>query len=197
MSPRLSFMALAFLRGWIALAAFAFAAGAWAQSPAPAAASPVRSIDVVQDGETYVVTAHMFAPVNQAIVWDVLTDFPNMAKWVPNVLESRVLTPGDMKFTIEQKGNAKFGALSFGYTSQREIVLTPQTSILSTQVKGSMKKQQSLMKISPAANGTELEYRLELIPSFIASKVVSPDFLKHEINEQFTAIIGEMVKRKK
>jgi hypothetical protein len=192
MPTRLSMkvMSRAFLRGLMAMAAFAFVASA-------AAESPVRSIDVVQDGDTYVVTAQMFAPVNQAIVWDVLTDFPNMAKWVPNVLESRVVTPGDKQMTIEQKGNAKFGGLSFGYTSLREIVLTPQSSILSTQVKGSMKRQQSLMKITPDAGGTKLEYRLEVVPSFIASKVLSPDFLKHEIDEQFTAIVGEMVKRKK
>jgi uncharacterized membrane protein len=42
-----------------------------------------------------------------------------------------------------------------------------------------------------------MQYRLELIPSFFASTVLSPDFLKHEIEEQFTAIVAEMIKRKK
>ena len=192
MSTRVSLTAFAHacLRGCLALVACAFAVGAAAQSP-------VRSIDVVQDGDSYVLTAQMFAPVNQAIVWDVLTDFGNMEKWVPNVLESRIVTPGEKQMTIEQKGNAKFGSLSFAYTSVREIVLTPRTSILSTQVKGSMKKQVSLMTISSEGDGTKLQYKLELVPSFLAARVISPDFLKHEINEQFTAIIGEMVKRKK
>ncbi len=193
MSPRVSLQAFAhaWLRGCLALVACAFAAGAAAQSP-------VRSIDVVQDGDSYVLTAQMYAPANLAIVWDVLTDFENMEKWVPNVIESRVVTPGEKQMTIEQKGNAKFGALSFSYVSLREIVLTPKTSILSTQVKGSMKKQMSLMTITPdGESGTKLQYKLELVPSFIAARVVSADFLKHEINEQFTAIIGEMVKRKK
>jgi uncharacterized membrane protein len=99
--------------------------------------------------------------------------------------------------TIEQKGNAKFGALSFAYTSLREIVLNPQTTIQSTQVKGSMKKQVSLMTLSAEADGTRMQYRLELVPSLVASTVLSPDFLKHEVNEQFAAIIGEMTKRKK
>ena len=192
MSTRVSLPAFAHacLRGCLALVACAFALGAAAQSP-------VRSVDVVQDGDSYVLTAQMFAPVNQAIVWDVLTDFGNMEKWVPNVLESRIVTPGEKQMTIEQKGNAKFGSLSFAYTSVREIVLTPRTSILSTQVKGSMKKQVSLMTISSEGDGTKLQYKLELVPSFLAARVISPDFLKHEINEQFTAIIGEMVKRKK
>ncbi len=183
-------ISLVWLRACLALAACALAASA-------AAESPVRTIEVTREGDAYIVNAQMFAPVPQAVVWDVLTDFPNMAKWVPNVVESRIATPGDKQMTIEQKGTAKFGALSFSYTSLREIVLNPQLTILSTQVKGSMKKQQSLMTLSADAGGTKMQYRLELIPTWPASSVLSPEFLKHEIDEQFTAIVGEMVKRKK
>lgn len=178
------------LRGGLALAACVLAASAAAQSP-------VRSIDVVHEGDTYVLNAQIFAPVTQAIAWEVLTDFENMPKWVSNVIESHIVKPGDKQMTIEQKGNAKFGALSFAYTSLREIVLNPQTTIQSTQVKGSMKKQVSLMTLSAEADGTRMQYRLELVPSLVASTVLSPDFLKHEVNEQFAAIIGEMTKRKK
>lgn len=178
------------LGGLLALAACTLAANAAAQSP-------VRSIDVTHDGDTYVVKALMFAPVSLAIAWDVLTDFPNMAKWVPNVTESTIVKPGDKQFTIEQRGTAKFAGLSFSYTSLREIVVNPQTTIKSTQVKGSMKLQQSLMTVSPEGDGTRMQYQLELVPSMLASAVMSEDFLKHEIEEQFTAIVGEMIKRKK
>jgi hypothetical protein len=180
----------AWLRGVFALAAFAFAAGA-------AAESPVRSIDVAYDGETYLVTAKMFAPVSQAIAWDVLTDFPHMPGWIPNLIDSAIIKQGDKSMTIEQHGNAKFGALSFAYTSVREIVMNPQKTILSTQVKGSMKRQKSLMTLTPDGDGTRMVYELEVVPSFLASAVMSPEFLKHEMEEQFTAIVGEMVKRKK
>ena len=192
MSTRSSLQGLphAWLLSWVAPVAFAIATSAAAQSP-------VRSIEVAYDRETYVVKARMFAPVPQAIAWDVLTDFTHMAGWVPNVVESTIVKPGDREMTIEQRGNAKFGALSFAYTSQREVVLNPQTTILSTQVKGSMKRQKSLMTLSAEGDGTRMQYELEIVPSFPASTVLSPDFLKHEIEEQFTAIVGEMVKRKK
>ena len=75
-------------------------------------------------------------------------------------------------------------------------VVNPQTTIESTQIKGSMKLQHSLMTVSAEESGTRMQYRLEVIPSFLASAVMSEDFLKHEIEEQFTAIIGEMVRRK-
>ena len=178
------------LRGWFALTACAMAATALAQSP-------VRGMEVTHDGDTYVVKAQMFAPVTQAIAWDVLTDFPNMAKWVPNVRESTIVKPGDKQFTIEQRGTAKFAGPRFSYTSLREIVVNPQTTIESTQIKGSMKVQHSLMRVSPEGDGTRMQYQLEIVPGLLASAVMSEDVLKHEIEEQFTAIVGEMMKRKR
>jgi len=162
-----------------------------------AAESPVRSIDVAYDGETYVVTVHIFAPVSQAIAWEVLTDFTHMAAWVPNLRESNVIKPGENQLTIEQNGTAKFGPFSFPYTSVREIVMNPQTTIESRQIQGEMRRQQSLMTLGADAGGTQLVYRLELVPTGLAARVMSEERLKRDMEEQFTAIVAEMVKRKK
>ena len=162
-----------------------------------AAESPVRSIDVAYDGETYVVTAHMVAPVSKAIAWEVLTDFSHMAAWVPNLRESNVIKPGENQLTIEQNGTAKFGPFSFSYSSVREIVMNPQITIESKQIKGEMRRQQSLMTLSADAGGTRLVYRLELVPTGMAAKAISEERLKHDMEEQFTAIVAEMIKRKK
>ena len=157
----------------------------------------MRSIDVAYDGETYVVTAHMFAPVSRAIAWEVLTDFTHMAAWVPNLRESNVIKPGENQLTIEQHGTAKFGPFSFPYTSVREIVMNPQTTIESRQIQGEMRRQQSLMTLSADAGGTQLVYRLELVPTGLAARVMSEERLKRDMEEQFTAIVAEMIKRKK
>ena len=92
---------------------------------------------------------------------------------------------------------ARFGLLSFPYTSVRKMQLDPQNTILSTQVSGSMRRLVSLMKVSPDGAGTRLDYKLEIDPAGIAATVMSKSFLQHEIAEQFTAIVGEMVKRGK
>jgi hypothetical protein len=159
--------------------------------------SPVRKIDIVQKDDAFVATLEMYAPVPPETAWIVLTDFDKMAGWVPNVRESRIVGRDGNTLTVEQKGTAKFGLLSIPYTSVRKMELEPQNSIKATQVQGSMKRLGSLMKVSPGDNGgTRLDYRLELVPSALASTVMSADFLKHELTEQFTAIVGEMVKRK-
>ncbi|MFO1313106.1 MAG: SRPBCC family protein [Burkholderiales bacterium] len=160
-------------------------------------ASPVRSVEITQGDDGYVAVVVMQAPVPPKTAWDVLTDFDNMQKWVPNVKESKITSSEGNTLTVEQRGMAKFGLLSFPYTSVRRMQLDPGKSILSTQVQGSMKKLVSLMRVSPDGTGTRLDYKLELVPSGLASSVMSKDFLKGELTEQFTAIVGEMVRRAK
>ena len=174
----------------VAIAAGALAGGALADSP-------VRTMDVTRDGDAYVLKAEISAPVAPAVAWEVLTDFANMARWVPNVGDSRIVKPGKANLTIEQRGTVKFAGMNFDYTSLREIELAAKTTIRSTQVKGSMKKQSSLMKLVPKGTGTLMQYKLELIPSLMTSTVISEDLLKQEVVDQFTAIVAEMLRRKK
>jgi len=164
---------------------------------AASAQSPIRTIEIVEKDDGYVADVVMFAPVPPAIAWDVLTDFDKMAGWVPNVKESKVLARDGNVLEIEQRGVAKFGIASFPYVSARKMVLDPQKTVKATQTKGSMKRLESLMRVSAEGAGTQLNYRLELVPSGLAAMALSKDFLKHELTEQFTAIVGEMVRRTK
>ena len=160
-----------------------------------AADSPIRSVDVTYDGDTYVLNAAMFAPVPQSVAWDVLTDFDHMAQWVPNVEESKVLKRDDNSVTIEQHGVAKYGAVSFPYVTERKIDLKPPGAIMSLQTKGSLRRVASTLLLQTEGKGTRLIYHLEIEPSLLASALLSKEFLQHEFGEQFTAIIGEMVRR--
>ena len=162
---------------------------------AVAADSPIRSIDVAHNGDTYVVNSVMFAPVGQSIAWDVLTDFDKLAAWVPNVEQSRATKREENTVTVEQRGVAKFGAASFPYVTERKIEMTPQTGIKTTQIKGNMRRVESTILLEPDGNGTRIKYHLEIVPSIFAATVMSRAFVEHEVTEQFTAIIGEMVRR--
>lgn len=162
---------------------------------AAAAATPIRSVEITADAGGYVANLVMFAPVPVGVAWAVLTDFEHMASWVPNVRESKVVADESNVMTIEQRGTAKFGLASFPYVSVRQMTLDPQHTVRAKQVKGSMKRLESLMTLTPEDNGTKLTYRLEMVPSALVSAVLSKETLEHELTEQFTAIIQEMTRR--
>jgi hypothetical protein len=159
------------------------------------AQSPIRSIDIAQSADGYTANVVMFAPVSTSVAWDVLTDFENMEKWVPNVRESKVTARDADAVTVEQQGVAKFGIASFPYVSVRQMQLKRQETIRSTQIKGSMRRLESLMTLAVDGNGTRLTYHLEMVPAGLAAAVLNKDFLEHELREQFSAIVGEMVRR--
>ena len=166
-----------------------------ASAPAFSADSPIRTIEVTRTGETYVVNSVMFAPVAQSVAWDVLTDFDKLAAWVPNVAQSKATKREDNWVMVEQRGTAKFGAASFPYVTERKIELTPQTAIKTTQLRGSLRRVESTLMLEPDGKGTKINYHLEIVPSILAGAVMSKEFLEHEVTEQFTAIVGEMVRR--
>ena len=160
-----------------------------------AADGPVRTLDVTFDGEAYVVNAVFFAPVPQAVAYDVLTDFEHLAKWVPNVTDSKVIKRDETSVIVEQHGMARYGAASFPYTTERKIELKPPSAIKTVQIKGSMRRVESTLAIEPEGKGTKIVYHLEIVPSAFAGAVMSKKFVEHEVGEQFGAIVGEMTRR--
>jgi uncharacterized protein YndB with AHSA1/START domain len=161
-----------------------------------AAESPIRQIDVVRDGDTYVLDAVMFAPVPPAIAWAVLTDFDHMANWVPNVRRSRVVARAGEVATVEQVGVVRMGLFGFPFVSLRAIDTSGPLTIRSRQLEGSMRRIESTMRLAAERDGTRLSYHLELVPSLLAGRLVSETMLEREIGEQFSAIVAEMLRRR-
>ncbi len=192
MRPWQSLLRPVFLRGWrCALAAVLLAAG----NHALAAESPIKSIDVTFEGEAYIVNAVFISTAPQNIAWDVLTDFDNLAKWVPGVSESKAIKRDDNTVIVEQKGVARYGALSFPYTTERKIELKRPTNIKTAQIKGNMRRVESAITIEPDGKGTKIMYHLEIVPSLFAAAGMSKKFVESEVSQQFTAIVGEMTRR--
>ena len=176
-----------------ALAAAAIALSALALAAEPPV--PHVAIDVRQSGDIFVVDANFFAPVPPAVAWEVLTDFDRMETFVPNLVDSRIVMRDGNRLSILQHGVARFGLLSLRFESMRTVTLTPTSSIRSTQLRGTMNRLDSLTTFAPEGDGTRLRYHVEAIPGVPLPDVVTKGFLRHEIAEQFDAILREMARR--
>lgn len=174
-----------------ALTAFAAVA---AFMPGAFADTEVR-IEVVRKGDLFTVHAFLFAPVPPRDAWAVLTDFDGMAAFVPNLSESRVTSRSGERVTIAQKGVARFGPLSYPFESVREVELFPFEAVRSHNVGGNVSRVDSTTRLVAFERGTRISYYVEVMPGFWFPGVIGEAFLKHEIREQFEAIVKEMVRR--
>lgn len=176
------------LRAVVALAA----AGA---APAARAALDI-DIAVARRGELLLVDAAFVAPVSQREAWDVLTDFDAMARFVPNLEESRVAAREGTHLRVEQRGVARWGPLSHPFTTVRDVELEPMTRVRSQSIAGSLRNVRSNTLFTPAAAGTEIRHHLDFGADTWMPPLLLEPFLRHEVREQFEAVVAEMLRRR-
>lgn len=164
-------------------------------APLPAGAETVTRVDVARQDSNYTVEAVMVAPVPVAAAWAVMTDFDAMARFVPNLTESRVVARQGHRWTVEQKGVARFGPFRFRFESVRELDLVPTERVVSRQLKGAMRSASSVTTFAPAGDATRVTYRAQMEPGVWLPSFISERFIAHEVREHLQAIAGEMVRR--
>ncbi|WP_407278502.1 SRPBCC family protein [Aromatoleum evansii] len=170
----------------------------WGQGTAAledAAAVADKDVRVERNVGGFTVDMLAHAPVNQALAWEVLTDFEHMAAFVPNLKTSRVSERGDAFVRVHQTGTARYGMFWTNFESVREIRFSPPNEIRAQGVGGNMKRMESVMRLEAEPGGTLLRYHAEVQPDVWLPPLLGPSFVRHETAEQFSAIIREMVRR--
>jgi hypothetical protein len=161
------------------------------------AAAPARPVDLpsprvmvavtAKDGG-YACEAQVLLPVPQALAWEVVTDFDTMARWVSDLLSSRVLAREGAVLHVEQVGVASFGPFSFEVGMVRRIELEAPSGYLAEQVRGSFRRYNATLGLEPEAGATRLTFRVALEPGPFIGLVLSPAFVESELRQQLAAI---------
>jgi len=164
-------------------------------APAVSAAIDMQ-VSVQRRGDLLVVDATLVAPVSQREAWSVLTDFDAMSGFVPNLEVSRVTARDGERLRVEQRGVARWGLFSQPYAMVREIELEPIAQVRSQSVGGSPRQVRSLTHFTAVASGTEIRHHIELdVDTWMPDLLIEP-FLRHEVREQFEAVVAEMQRRR-
>lgn len=180
-------------RHFLALVAWA----PWAACPAAPGDLAEDAVEVSYEDGLYSARFAFVVAAPMALAWEVLTDFEHMAAFVPNLEQSEVLIrePGGLR--VRQRGRLDFGPFAMRFESQRQVELRPREGIIrSRAIGGSTRHMQSEMRLLAVPDGTRLDYSLEMIPDRWIPSSLGLNFLRHELAEQFTAIAGEMLRRR-
>jgi hypothetical protein len=166
-----------------------------AAAPASAVAVDIR-VAVSRRGDVFLVDAVLVAPVTGREAWRVLTDFDTMSAFVPNLETSRVTARSGERLRVEQTGVARWGPLAHAFKMVREIELEPMQLVRSHSLAESQMQVQSVTRFASVAEGTEIRHHIEIsIDTWMPAALVEP-FLRHEVREQFDAVVAEMLRRR-
>jgi carbon monoxide dehydrogenase subunit G len=169
--------------------------GARAAGGQPNPASAPQVVVDYRDG-SYAGSVRLRVPVRPALALAVLTDFEHMADFIPNLISSRVSYHSGNAYRVTQEGKAEYGPLSYRFTSERWIEVFPEGRITSRTLSGTVKDMHSELQIQAAGPAaTVIDYRIASTPPFWLPSAFGASFMEHELDEQFTAIAQEMLRR--
>src|SRR5215468_4139778 len=101
----------------VALALWALSIYAYAEMPD----AQEITVTINRDGDTFAVTVELSVDATPEEVFAVLTDYDHMARFVSNVLESRVVRRDGDRIAVEQKSRLSFGPFHLEFKNVREV----------------------------------------------------------------------------
>jgi len=148
-------------------------------------------------GEKVIVDVILAVPATRQEVWIVLTDFENMADFVSNLKESKVVSISGGTLKIFQRGAATYGLITFPFESTREIRLIPFDKIRSHMISGNMRMMEGTTQLIDEDGQTRIIYHTDTIQEKWIPPIVGKIFIEHEIRKQFYEMRNEIIKRKR
>jgi hypothetical protein len=142
------------------------------------------------------IKAEFVAPVTKDIAYGVLTDFDNMAKFLPNISESKVIESKDgVILNVRQKGVAKAGWFSVPFESTRTIELSPKKYAVVT-VSNDNGKMNSKSQVSGDDGNVRVVYDATWYPESKLAQNFGASSTQKQVESQFQSMLKEMIARK-
>jgi ribosome-associated toxin RatA of RatAB toxin-antitoxin module len=161
-----------------------------------AAAEPAVTIDAVRHGAVVQLTARAVLRAPAGVVWDTLTDYDHLWKFIPGLRSSRVLARRGATAIVEETGEARYWLLSFPIHVVLASTEHPPDRIDARVVSGNLAKLDGSYRIAPGANGTlVLTWSGSIEPAFWLPSFVVEALVRSSVAEQFRGLVQEIERR--
>lgn len=154
------------------------------------------SVRVDIQGDTVRINAEAVIAATPKEVWEVLTDWENLPRYISNIAASKIVAKGENTVRVAQTGKAGFGPFSFEFQSTREMTLSPYEKFESRMVAGNMKQFRGLTQLDSVEGGTRIRYQSEAVPDTILPLGLARSTIESETREHYSEITREVMRRK-
>jgi carbon monoxide dehydrogenase subunit G len=178
------------LRIGFSLALLAFTAG-------QSGAADDLAVQVERKGRSFAVQAGATVAAPLSLVWEVLTDYDNLARFIPGIAESVVQQRATNRLLLEQRGEARFLVFSYPIQVRLEVLESPRERIVSRAVAGNLKRMSGRYDLQAENGGIRLRYTGELEPDFKLPPIIGTLAVRNMVEEQFAAMVAEIERRSK
>ena len=129
-------------------------------------------------------------------VWDVMTDWDNMEKFIPSITSSEIMKREGNSYRVKQAGKIPLGPFSIKYEAVRDIeVVQVNESMRFQGVSGDFERLEGAVKFAKEGEGTRVVYRAESVPTVWVPPFVGTSMVEHSTRSQFGEMRVEMLRR--
>jgi len=152
-------------------------------------------VHVETDGAS--VTVDVDCPVDApaAVVWEVLTDYEHMARFISNIEFSTVEQRSDNVLHVRQKGKTTKGPLTVRFEFLRQVELVPHREIRSHLLSGDLKESDFVTQVVEIASKVHILNKGRYTPNIWVPPVIGPAVIVGETQKQFGEIRAEILRR--
>ena len=154
------------------------------------------TVSIRRDGDTFAVTVELAVDAPPEDVFAVLTDYGNMARFVSNVAESRIVRRDGDTVVVEQKSRLVFGPLHFDFVNLRVVEPVPFNEIRAWVTEGDMQGSSFVTKLTKRETGTWIENRGSFVVGRWIPPIIGSAVLKSETRKQFQEYRKEILRRR-
>jgi len=149
-----------------------------------------------RDGAAVIVEAFEDIESTPEQAWVVLTDYEDLARFIPDMTESRIISRTGNTVLVEQKGSASLFLLSRPVQVRLEIVESPYEWVTSRAVSGSFKEMAGRYELKPLGGGMlRFTYTGRIVPDFWVPAFIETAAVRRSIARQFGAMMKEIRRR--
>jgi carbon monoxide dehydrogenase subunit G len=161
----------------------------------PSLSQEYLTIEVGRDGDFITVAASADLKADVQIAWEVLSNYDDLARFIPDIRSSRVLKRDASGLVVEQKGD--FGVLFFRHAVEvtMEVSEEPPRRIVARGISGSMKGMETRYDLLPTENGVRLGYHGRFIPDFFLPPLIGLPLVRRTLERRFRAMAEEIERR--
>lgn len=141
------------------------------------------------------IEASLHVAAHHHIAWQVLTDYDNLASFVPGLETSRIVSAAGEPMLLRQTGQSGF----LWFTIPLEVVVQiremPLVAILFDTVGGNLKSKSGEWRLEQLDDATLLTYRVHVVPGFWIPPLIGAAVIGQNVRSMLTSVAQEMQRR--
>lgn len=152
-------------------------------------------VRIERQDDTFNVEANVLIATDPRVAWNVLTDYGNLANFVPGMTSSRIVSAPGQPLLLEQKGESGFLMLRVPIDVVSRIEEVPPSVVRFQSVGGNLRNKQGEWAVARHDHATRVTYRASITPGFSLPPLIGPAIVGRDVKMMVESVAGEMLRR--